>query len=176
MKVFAVLFLLTISNLALAQETDSVEADIPELDKRGGFQDIKLNTDISEYSDLEYKKDIKDELFPGAKLYVRKKGAYSSIGRVPIENLEVYTYKDLIYKIIIVSEKDPAIYQGLSNNFGKNQYNHREKAYYWKTKKIRLYFKSGKKNELILEYYSYVIHNMRTEEIKKSYTDVADDF
>ena len=72
-------------------------------------------------------------------------------------------------------EKDPAIYQGLSGSFGEPKYNLREKAYYWRTKNIRLYFKSSKKN-LILEYYSYVVDNMRREEIQKSYTDVQDDF
>lgn len=148
----------------------------PELDKRGGFQDIKLLSNPSDYSGLELKKEVKDEKYPGTQLYTRLKGSYESIGNVKVERLEVKSYQGKIYEILVETEQSPAVYQGLSSLFGEPQYNIREKAYYWKTKNIRLYFKPAKKDGLQLIYYSYVMERERRAEIQQSFTDVADDF
>lgn len=158
------------------EDTEAEEEEKHELDRKGGFQDIKLNSNIEEYSGLEYKKDIKEDLYPGAKLYVSKKGSYTNIGKVEVHGVEVKVYKNQIYEIIVEMDKDPAIYQGLTRNFGDSKYNLVEKAYYWRTKNIRLYFKPRDRNRLVLEYYSYVMDRLRMQEIKQSYTDVSDDF
>ncbi|MDH5380066.1 MAG: hypothetical protein OEW75_04390 [Cyclobacteriaceae bacterium] len=83
------------------EDTEAEEEEKHELDRKGGFQDIKLNSNIEEYSGLEYKKDIKEDLYPGAKLYVSKKGSYTNIGKVEVHGVEVKVYKNRFMKLLL---------------------------------------------------------------------------
>lgn len=169
-KIVTFLILIVFSHGILAQDK------IHPLDEKGGFQDIMLDSLISQYPGLKEKKKIDEELFPETILYVNNKGVYETIGRVKVYSVEVKTYKDRIYEIIVTTEYDPAIYQGLTRNFGEGQYSLRKKAYQWSSHNVALYFKKEKKSRLQLIYHSKRMDRRRRDEIKKSYTDVSDDF
>lgn len=170
-KLFSTILFVMLAVFAFGQD----ENEHP-LDKKGGFQDIMLYSDIKDYPGLKLKKSIKDEMYPGAELYVNEKGSYTSVGRVKIHLVEVKVYNDSIYEIRIVTEDDPAIYQGIKRNFGEGKYDMRAKAYSWSTNNIVLYYKQGSKNKKELIYHSYIMDRLRREEIRKSYTDVSADF
>ncbi|MDH5396573.1 MAG: hypothetical protein OEX02_00395 [Cyclobacteriaceae bacterium] len=159
---------------ALTGKGQSVE----ELDKRNGFKDIKLNSEITQYDELEFKKKIKDEVFPDAKLYVNKKGSYTTIGNIPVIGVEVSTYKDRIFQIRVETDKNTNLYKGLATAFGEGSWSLRKKAYVWSAENLSLVFRSVGKNKESLEliYYSYVMVRERKEEKKEYVREVSDDF
>jgi len=160
----------------LILSTSVLSQDLAELDRRGGFKDLKLTSDISQYEGLEFKKNIEDETFPGAQLYVNKKDFYTSIGTIKIHKLEVKCYKGKIYDINIIVDKDPNMYKGLEKSFGEPQYSVRAKAYYWSTENIRLLYRSYSKTKLEMGYYSYSMEKLRKKEKKDALENVVDDF
>ncbi len=167
-----ILILITLSGLLAT----GYAQDATELDRRNGFKDIKMTSDISTYEGLIYKKDIEDEVFAGAKLYIPKKGHYESIGNLKIHELEVMTYRDSVYRIRVVTEKDPNLYKGLKKAFGEPEYAYRSNHYYWSADNLRLSYVSHSKNKIEMEYFSYVMTRRVKEEKKKDVQDIADDF
>ena len=147
-----------------------------ELERRHGFKDIRLEAEVADYSDLELKKQIKDEVFPGATLYVNKKGSYTDVGGIKIHDVEVKTYKGKIYEVRVVTDKDPNLRKGLDKAFGEAYYDFRSSAYVWNSASIRLQFKPESKSRLELIYYSHAMEKMRKEEKKNKIEDVSDDF
>ena len=81
-KLLVFCFTLFFSGLVGAQ---SVE----ELDRRNGFKDIKMTSQITDYEGLEFKKEIDSDIFPKVYQYVRKKGFYDTIGGIKVFDLEV---------------------------------------------------------------------------------------
>ena len=149
---------------------------VEELDKRNGFKDIKMTSPVSSYEGLEYKKDVEDEVFANAKLYVPKKGHYESIGNIKIHELEVMTYKDSIYKIRVVTNKDPNLYKGLKKAFGEPEYAYRSNKYFWNTENLVLTYVSHSKSKIEMVYFSYVMQRRAKEDKKQVVEDIVDDF
>lgn len=164
-----VLGLVILSHFTVAQ-------DVSELDKRNGFKDIKLASNVSAYEGLEYKKDIEDETFPNAKLYTAKKGHYESIGNLKIYDLEVKVYNDSIFEIRVITEKDPNLYKGLKKAFGEPQFGYRTGYYYWSSDRLRLSYGSYSNNKIEMIYNSFVMNKKRKEEKKQVVEEIVDDF
>ena len=166
---FSVIFILFVLFGAFSQ-------DLAELDRRGGFKDIKLLHQVGDYEDLEFKKDIKDNRYPGAKLYTAIKGTYSEIGSLKVHKLEVKAYKGQIYEIVVEAEKSIGLYRGLVTAYGEPKYSHRAKKNYWQTENIKLWYSIKGKEKILLEYYSLAMEDVRKKEKEKNLKDVVDDF
>ena len=156
--------------------TNVAAQSVAELDKRNGFQDIKMASAVSEYEGLEYKKDVQDKVFPQAQLYVAKKGYYTSIGSLKIYDLEVKTYKGDIFEIRIITEKDPKLYKGLKQIYGEPEYSYRAGETQWNSKNIRLSYIPHSKRKMEMVYFSHIVSARLKEEKKKKIEEIADDF
>jgi hypothetical protein len=153
--------------LTFAQET--------ELDKRNGFKGIKLTMHIDSVKGVKFKKDFKEKHLP-AKVYSIEHPDYATVGEVKVERIEVKTYKDLIYEILVITEKDERLMKGMEKALGKPTYNVRDESYNWVGEKLNLKFKSHSKNQLELLYNSILMHNQMREDKAKKIDDIADDF
>jgi hypothetical protein len=169
MRTLLILIALLIPGLGTAQSLE-------ELEKRHGFKDIKLNTDVREYTGLEFKKNISEKDFPEATYYVAKKGEYTSIGDVKVLSVEVKAYKDLIYEINVITEKTPDLYKGLKQIYGEPEFSVRTNVYYWATPNLRLSFISHSKNKLELNYFSYLVRQEVKADKAKKIDEISDDF
>ncbi|MDX1627493.1 MAG: hypothetical protein R3345_02270 [Fulvivirga sp.] len=166
-------FLILLMAVPIGLFAQSVE----ELEKRNGFKDIKLISSPHSYEGLELKKEgVDDETFPNTRIYEAKKGHYERIGKIKIHDLEVYAYKDSIYKIVVVTEKDPKLYQGMKKLFGEPEYAYGSDRYYWMTDKLRLSYGSHGRNKIEMTYFSYLMVEKRKQEKEEVIEDIADDF
>ena len=147
-----------------------------ELDKRNGFKDIKMVSDVTQYEGLEYDGDIEDEKFKTLSVYKSKKGFYESIGPVVVHEVEVLAYKGEVYKIHVITEKDPKLYHGLKKAFGKVTHSPRSNNYYWATDNLVLIYESYSKNKLRLIYQSYIIEAKLKQEKKDEIDSISEDF
>lgn len=167
-RVFLILVLFPLTPL-LAQTVEG-------LDERNGFQDIKMCSNIHDYEGLEYKKDIEHTIFPKAKLYEAKSGFYDDIGGLKVFEVTVEAYKDSVYQIKVVVEKDPRLYKGLKKIYGEPKYAYRQGTYKWAGENLRLMFASHSKNKMELTYFSFRMVDKIKEEKKQEVEDIADDF
>ena len=164
------------SILLLLLSTTLFAQNVSELDKRGGFQDIKLKSNIDSLTNLEFKKNFKDKRFPDSKIYTNVKGTYGNIGSIKVHNVQVKAYKGMIYEIVVISEKSIGLYRGLVSAFGEPKYSHREKKNYWQTDDIKLWYSIKGKDKIVLEYYSLAMEKVRKKEQKANLQGVIDDF
>lgn len=146
-----------------------------ELDRRNGFKDIKLASPIDSVKGATFKKDFKHNDLP-VKLYVIGHEDYSSIGEVKVNLIEASTYKGLIYKLVVLTEKDTRLMKGMESALGKPTYNVRDESYNWSGENLGLKFRSHSRNQLSLDYTSLVVGKMMQEDKKKKVKDIADDF
>jgi hypothetical protein len=162
------LLFLFILNYSFAQEA--------EIDKRNGFKDIKMATHIDSVKGAVFKKEIKEKGHHPASLYVVEHPDYQTIGEVKIEEIEVKTYKGLIYEILVITDKDTRLMKGMENALGKPVYNVRDESYNWVGKNVSLKFKSHSKNQLELQYGSKVVYKIMSEDKAKKIKDISGDF
>jgi hypothetical protein len=146
-----------------------------ELDRRNGFKDIKLASPIDSVRGAAFKKDLKHNDFP-VKLYVIGHEDYSSIGEVKVNLIEASTYKGLIYKLVVLTEKDTRLMKGMESALGKPIYNVRDESYNWSGENVALKFRAHSRNQLSLEYTSIIVGKMMQEDKKQKVKDIADDF
>ncbi|HRI78211.1 MAG TPA: hypothetical protein PLR06_01645 [Cyclobacteriaceae bacterium] len=154
----------------------TVAQDLAELDRRGGFKDIKLGTHIDSIKGALFKKDIKEKNEFPARLYEVENEEYKSIGEVKVKKLELKTYKDFIYEIVVITNKDTRLMKGMEKSFGKPVYILTSDTYNWKTEKMSLTFKDHAKNELRLNYRYYPTLRQMKEDKGKKIDDIAEDF
>lgn len=166
--IFLSLILPLLANYCFAQES--------ELDKRNGFKDIKLASSIDSVKGAVFKKDFNEKGHHPAKLYTIEHPDYQSIGDVPIEGIEVKTYKGLIYEILVVTAKDERLMKGMERALGKPIYNVRDESYNWSGQKGGLKFKSHSKKQLQLLYSSNIVHKMMKDDKSRKIDDISDDF
>jgi hypothetical protein len=164
----SILSFLLILNSAFAQEN--------EFDKRNGFKDIKLASPIDSVKGAKFKKDFKEKGHHPAKLYSIEHPDYQSIGEVKIEEIEVKTYKGLIYQILVITEKDTRLMKGMEAALGKPVYNVRDESYNWSGTKGGLKFKSHSKSQLELLYGSNLVYKMMAEDKANKIKDISGDF
>jgi hypothetical protein len=162
----ACLFLL---NIAQSQ-------DLAELDRRNGFKDLKLGSPIDSVRGAAFKKDVKEKNEFPVKLYEVENNEYKSIGEVKVKKVEVKTYKDLVYEITVITQKDQRLMKGMEKSFGKPAYMTPTDTYNWNTKSLSLTFRDHSKNELRLTYRCYPILKMMRVDKGKKIEDIATDF
>lgn len=156
---------------------NALSQDISELEKRNGFKDLKLGMLIdSVRGEKKLKKEFKErDEFP-ARLYAIDHADYQKIGEVRVNKVEVKTYKDVIYQISIVADKDRRLMKALESIYGQAEYDLKAETYFWRSDSMILKFKSYSKNQLEMEYTSYLVTAMMREDKNKKVQDIADDF
>ena len=107
--------------------------DRAELDRRAGFKDIKLGFHVDSIKGAVFKKDIKEKNEFTARLFEVDNDEYKSIGEVKVKKVELKTYKDFIYEIIVTTNKDTRLMKGMEKSFGKPVYILTSDTYNWKT-------------------------------------------
>lgn len=167
LKIFVIFFF--ISHFSFSQ-------NLSELEKRNGFKDIKLGMIIDSVKGYKLKKEFKEKNEYPAKLFEVEHEDYAKIGEVKIHKVELKTYKDLIYEINLITEKDARLMKALESLYGKSDYDMKNETYFWKTDSLILKFKSEGKQKLQMLYVSYVVHNMMKADKEKKVDDIANDF
>ena len=163
------LFSICLMNICLGQ-------DISELEKRNGFKTIKLGMIADSIKGVKLKKEFKEkDEFP-AKLYTVEDPALVSIGEVKVDKIEVKAYKDLVYEISVVTDKDTRLMKALESLYGKADYDIKNEFYFWRTDNMILKFKSHGRAHLELLYTSYTIHKMMKADKNQKVDDIANDF
>lgn len=150
--------------------------NIAELERRNGFKDLKLGMSIDSVKGYKFKKDFKEKNEFEAKLYSVEHPDYAKIGEVPVNKVEIKTYKGTVYQIHIVTEKDPRLMKALQSIYGLAEYDLKRETYFWKGQNLILKFKSFSKNQLEMIYTSFPVLNTMQEDKGKKVQDIADDF
>jgi hypothetical protein len=147
------------------------------LESRHGFQDIKLDSNISGYSDLIYRKSIKNQKSEEPiLLYIPKKESYQKIGDVPILDLEVRTFRGKIVVIKIIAQKDPGIMQALKSLYGEPDFSVRSNAWEWQSENIILSLKSASKKKIEILYRSRKLNQYIRDLKEEGIKDISSDF
>jgi hypothetical protein len=150
--------------------------DLSELERRYGFKDIRLETIPDSVKGVKLLREFKEKEEYPAKLYSVSHDNYAKIGEVKIREIELKAYKDQIYEISVVADKDVRLMKALESLYGKADYDIKNETYFWKTDNLILKFRSAGRNQLELLYTSYVMHKMMKEDKKKKVDDIANDF
>src|SRR4051812_18428544 len=107
-RIYIIIFFACYSITAFCQNRE-------ELQKRNGFKDIKLGMLIDSLKGCEFKKEFLERNEYPAKLYTFENSNYSRIGEVKVDRIDIKTYKDQIYEIIVVTEKDQRLMKALES-------------------------------------------------------------
>ena len=153
MKPIITLVLLSISLTVTAQ-------DLAELERRNGFKDLKLGMSIDSVHGANFKKDTKEKNEFPVKLYTVDNPEYKNIGEVKVKSIELKTYKDLVYEIGVITDKDTRLMKGMIKSFGQPSYILTTDSYNWLTENLSLTFRDYSKNEIKLTYRSYPVIKM----------------
>ena len=150
---------------------------LDELEKKHGFQDIILDTDISENQQLVYKKqiDLKKSEYP-MHVYVRNKGSYTYIGEVPIKDMGVKVYLQKIIEIRIITPKDTDIMKALKKLYGEPSFSVRSNAWEWQTEGVLLSLTSVGKKKLEIKYSSRKLNQYIKDKKEEGIEDLSTDF
>jgi hypothetical protein len=158
-----------------AQDSTAV-IKLNELEKRNGFKDIKLVMHIDSVKGAKFKKDFKEKKEFDAKLYEVEHPNYDLIGEVKVKKVEIKTYKNLIYEISVVTERDTRLMKALESIYGQSEYDVKNETYLWKGKDLVLKFRSHSKGQLEMVYISYIVHGMMKADKAQKVDDIANDF
>jgi hypothetical protein len=150
--------------------------DVAELVRRNGFKDIKLGTPIDSVKGIEFKKEIKERNEFPARLYEVTNVDYKSIGEVSVKKVQLKTYKNLIYEIIVITNKDTRLMKGMIKSFGEPKYILTTDTYNWLADSLSLTFKNHSKNEIKLTYRCYPVLKMMLVDKGKKVDAIAEDF
>ena len=162
--------------LVLFAFSNSFGQGLSELDKRSGFKDIRLATPIDSVKGSKLIKEFKErDEFP-AKLFEVENVEYEKVGEVKVHKVELKTYKDLIYEINVITDKDERLMKALESLYGKSEYDMKNETYFWKTDSLILKFKSQGKHRLQMLYVSYNVHKMMRGDKDNKVDDLANDF
>jgi len=162
--------------LIIAAFQTAVSQDISELEKRNGFKDIKLGMIADSVKGIKFKKDFKEkDEFP-AKLYAVEHPDFARIGEVKVDRIELKAYKDLVYEISVVAEKDTRLMKALESLYGKADYDMKAEVYFWRGSTLLLRFRPHGRNHLELLYTSFAIQQMMKADKNQKVDDIANDF
>jgi hypothetical protein len=153
---------------------DSVAQSVIELDKRNGFKDIKLLSDVTSYKGLEFSKPLKNN--PGHSIYKAVKGHYESIGNIHIHKLVVYAYKNQIYQINITTNKEEKLFRSLEKAFGKINTSIVTPYPYWDGENVKLIYIVNGAKKLTLSYQSKKIKQIIARDKKKAVDNLSTEF
>lgn len=167
----------TLLLIILAPALATSGQDIAELERRNGFKELKLGIRLdSVKGEVKLKKELKEQGEFPAKLYSVEHPQFASIGEIPVSRVEFKTYKDIVYQIHVVTDKDPRLMKALESIYGGSDYDLKKETYFWKGQTLILKFKSYSRNQLELIYSSYLILKMMKDDKGKKVEDIADDF
>ena len=150
--------------------------NLAELSRRNGFKDIRLGISIDSIKGAKFKKDIKEKNEFPAKLYEVKNDEYESIGEVSVNTLELKTYKNLVYEIRVITEKDTRLMKAMTKSFGDPKYIIPTDTYNWVVPELSLTFKNHNKKEILLTYRCYPILKMMLVDKGKKVEAISEDF
>lgn len=150
--------------------------DRTELDRRNGFKDIKLGMAIDSVKGVKLKKEFLERNEFPARLYEVEHEDYSRIGEVKVNKVELKTYKDQIYEINVIADKDARLMRALESLYGRSDYDMKNETYFWKTDNLILKFKSDGKKTLQMLYVSYLVHQQMKADKTQKVDDIANDF
>lgn len=154
----------------------SISQDIQELEKRNGFKDIKLGMIADSVKGVKFKKEFKEkDEFP-AKLYTVEHPDLARIGEVKIDRIELKAYKDLVYEISVIADKDTRLMKALESLYGKADYDMKSEVYFWRGTTLILKFRAHGRGHLELLYTSFPIHQMMKADKNQKVDDIANDF
>ncbi len=152
----------------------ALQAQNKELDKRNGFKNIKLLSKATDYPELKFNKNQEEE---DKAVYIRSSGALQKIGTIPIKELNVYTYKGLIYRIEVSTGKNTTLYKGLTKAYGKAEFAVVSNVYVWKGEKVALTFASQKGGKrVVMNYTTPLIKDIIKQDEEQKLKDLSDDF
>lgn len=167
----------TLLLIILAPALAASGQDIAELERRNGFKELKLGIRLdSVKGEVKLKKELKEQGEFPAKLYSVEHPQFASIGEIPISRVEFKTYKDIVYQIHVVTDKDPRLMKALESIYGGADYDLKKETYFWKGQTLILKFKAYSRNQLELIYSSYLVLKMMKDDKGKKVEDIADDF
>jgi hypothetical protein len=169
LRLFFVTTLLLLSEISYGQEVN-------ELERRNGFKDIKLAMPVDSVKGFKFKKDFKEKKEFDAKLYTVEHADYEKIGEVDIKKVELKTYKNLIYEITVIADKDQRLMKALESIYGQSEYDMKTETYFWKGANLILAFRSHSKNQLEMVYTSFIVTGMMKQDKAKKVEAIADDF
>lgn len=152
----------------------SLYAQNNELDERNGFKNIKLLSKATDYPELKFDKQQAEEF---KAIYVSKPGYLESIGDIQIKDFKAYTYKDLIYQIEIITNKEPELFKGLEAAFGNAKFSVVGNEYVWQGTKVKLTYssiKGGKKT--IMTYSAPEIKDIIKQDEQAEIKQLSEDF
>lgn len=161
---------------ALFLNTVATAQDSAELNRRNGFKEIKLGTPIDSIRGAVFKKEIKEKNEFPAKLFEVEDESLMSIGEVKVRKIELKTYKDLIYEIMVITDKDTRLMKGMKKSFGEPKYILTTDSYNWLAENLSLTFKDHSRNEIRLTYRCYPVLKMMVADKGKKIDDIAEDF
>ena len=167
-----ILFLIVVLSLSYSADLSAQNGN--ELDKRNGFKDIKLLSNINDHPGLEFSRDVKDK--PDYAIYKAKKGHYAKIGDIKIKKVDVYVYRKLIYQIEISTEKNMQLFKSLEKAFGKINSSMVSKNAFWEGDKVRLNYIVDGSGKLILKYRSKDIDFIIAQDNKKAIDSLSTEF
>ena len=150
--------------------------DLAELTRRNGFKDIHLGMSVDSVKGTKFKKDIKEKNEFPAKLYEVNNDEYKSIGEVGVRKVELKTYKNLIYEIRVITDKDTRLMKAMVKSFGEPKYIIPSDTYNWAAETLSLTFKNHSKKEILLTYRCYPVLKMMLADKGKKVEDIAEDF
>lgn len=168
-QVLSITFLLNLACLTLAAQ------DLSELERRNGFKSIKLGAPVDSVKGTVFKKDFLEKDQFDAKLYETQYADYRSIGEVAVKKVKLMSYKNLVYKIVVTTEKDPRVMQALEKAYGKATYVVRTSSYNWKSEQVSLTF-VALSNAIELTYRSYPVIRSMWEDKGKKVDKISEDF
>lgn len=167
MRILIILLLTALPLISLGQSSE-------ELDRRNGFKDIELLTDISVLPGLEHWKAQKDK--PRHDFYKNTKGAYESIGNVKVYKVIVSTYRNLAYKIEVIAEKDEKLFRSLEKAFGKIKYSMGSQISYWAGEKVRLTYEAINAKKIRLTYSANGINQIIAADKQRAVDSLSGEF
>ncbi len=167
-KTLTLLLVLLLPTLSIAQSA--------ELERRHGFKDLRLGMIADSVKGAKLKKTFLEKKQFEASLYTVDHDDYKHIGEVDIDRVEIKTYKNHIYQIHVVTEKDPRLMKALESIYGLATYDRLREKYFWKAPSLTLTFRSYKKNQLEMIYTSHVVLKQVEADKKQKIVDIADDF
>jgi hypothetical protein len=175
LRPFFVIALLLSGMFCSAQDSTAVKKP-NELEKRNGFKDIKLGMSVDSVKGIKFKKDFKEKKEFDAKLYEVEHPNYESIGEVKVKKVEIKAYKNLIYDISVITERDTRLMKALESIYGQSEYDVKNETYLWKGKDLVLKFRAHSKGQLEMVYISYIVHGMMKADKAQKVDDIANDF
>ena len=147
------------------------------LEQRNGFKHLKLGMHIdSVAAEKKLKKEFHEQDEFPARLYALTHSDFEKIGEISVRKVEARTYKDLVYQIHVVTDKDPRLMKALESVYGIASYDMKKETYFWKSDTLILKFLSPSKKELEMIFISYDILQMMKDDKGKKVEDIADDF